>query len=332
MRRRGWALMILLGSIIGIAPMMNLSGQDSSQKAERIYFSALNKEEKPVLGLKAADFELRVNGNRAALEGFRAGLPPSDRSVPLAAWILISFGPSIQSKAIERQANAVASAFQKLHPDSVMGIKLVSDRSETLSPLAHDPKALRGAFMQYSERRAELRVGVKGESVPLGEGGMARAVDLAIDELDSYISSHPSLRDREPRRAIMMISAGDISPNYKFKPLYAKAARQNVCLYPVFVPIHTYGQWVLDFFALAKKTAGVASVEGALQPGSKVLPLPRSNQDENALDVNFIHLVRDINGKYSFTVQRPPDEREIRLELKCRVKGIEIRLPRTTLP
>jgi hypothetical protein len=63
-----------------------------------------------------------------------------------------------------------------------------------------------------------------------------------------------------------------------------------------------------------------------------VLPLPRNNQAENALDVNFIHLVRDINGKYSFTVQRPLDEREIRLELKCKVKGIEIRLPRTTLP
>jgi hypothetical protein len=332
MRRGGWALIVLLGSIIGTTQMMNLSGQDLSQKTERIYFSALNKEEKPVLGLKAADFELRVNGNRTALEGFRAGLPPSDRSIPLAAWILISFGPSIQSKAIERQANAVASAFQKLHPDSVMGIKLVSDRSETMSPLAHDPKALRSAFMQYSERRAELRVGLKGESVPLGDGGMGRAVDLAIDELDAYISSQPSLRDRELRRAVMIISAGDMSPYFKLRPLYAKAARQNVQLYPVFVPIYMYGQWVVDFFDIAKKTAGVASVEGALQPGSKVLPLPRSNQDENALDANFIHLVRDVTGKYSFTIQRPPDDREIRLELKCKVKGIDVRLPRTILP
>jgi hypothetical protein len=325
-----WELILLLSTAFGVLSIVSLGGQGSNRQANRIYFSALNKEEKPVLGLKAADFELRIDGKQAALADFRAGLPPSDRSIPLAAWILISYGPTIQAKAIEQQATAVASAFLKLHPDSVLGIKLISDRSETLSPMAHDPKALRNAFMQYSQRRAELNVGIKNASVPLGDGGMVRAVDLAMDELDDYISAQPSLRDREVHRAVMMISAGDINPNYRLKPLFAKAARQNVFLYPVFVPIYMYGQWVQDYFDLAKKTAGVASVEGALKPGSKVLPLPRSNQAENALDVNFIHMVRDINGKYSFTVQPPLDEREMRIELKCKVKGVEIRLPRIT--
>ncbi len=330
MGRPRWKWILLAAAVSGFVCSVGLGGQSSSRQAERIYFSALNKEEKPVLGLKAADFDLRIDGKPAPLADFHAGLPPTDRSIPLAAWILISYGPSIQSKAIERQANAAAAAFQRLHPDSVLGIKLISDRSETLSPMAHDPKALRNAFLQYSQRRAELDVGIKNASEYVGEAGMIRAVELAMDELDRYLSTQPSLRGREVHRAIMMISSGDINPNYKLKPLFEKAARQSVFLYPVFVPVARYGMWVQDYFNLAKKTAGVAAVEGALRPGSKVLPLPRSNQAENALDVNFIHMVRDLNGKYSFTVEPPPAGREMRLSLKCKVKGIEIRLPRTT--
>lgn len=329
MTKSGWACNLLLSTAFGILSILNLGGQSPTRQNIRVYFSALNKEEKPVMGLKPTDFELRIDGKQTAMADFRAALPPSDRSIPLAAWILIGYGPTIKSQVIERQANAAASAFLKLHPASVMGIKLISDRSETLSPMAHDPRALRSAIMQYSQRRAELDVGIKNASVALGDGGMMRAVDLAMDELDVYISAQPSLRDQEVHRAIMMICAGDINPNYKLKPLLAKAARQNVFLFPVYVPTSTYGLWVQGYFDLAKKTAGVASVEGALKPGSNVFPLPRSNQAENALDVNFIHLVRDVNGKYSFSIQRPPDERERRIELKCKVKGIEIRLPRT---
>jgi hypothetical protein len=43
-------------------------------------------------------------------------------------------------------------------------------------------------------------------------------------------------------------------------------------------------------------------------------------------------MVRDIDGKYSFTVLSPPSGQEIHLELKCKVKRVEIRLARTTLP
>jgi hypothetical protein len=321
---------LYLGAAVSLGAFASPGTQELNRPAERIYFSALNKEEKPVLGLKVADFELRIDGKVSPLQDFRPGLPSSDRSVPLAAWLLIGIGQNIQGKVIVAQANAAAASFQKFHPDSVMGIKLVSNMSETMSPLAHDPKALRGAFMQYSQRRAELDVGLKNESVFLGEGGMARAIDLAADELNAYIAAQPALRGRELHRAVMIITAGDLVPFSRLKQLYAKLARQNVFLYPVFVPAAISSSWVEDFFDLAKKTAGVASVEGALRPGSKTWPFPRSNQAENALEVNFIHLARDINGKYSFTVPPQPEGREVHLDLKCRVKGIEIRLPRAT--
>lgn len=330
---RGLGAIALICALIGIAPALPPSAQEIKAPGARIYFSALNKEEKPVLGLKPSDFELRVNNKTVPFEDFRAGRDPSDRSIPLAAWILIGFGgPRVDSKIIDRQAGAAAAAFERLHPESVIGIKLISDRSETMSPLAHDPKALRGAFQRYSERRLELNVGLKKESAPLGEGGMLRAVELAMDELDEYVSASPALRGREIHRAIMLISATGINPYFKLKSLYSRAARDSTFLYPVFIPIATFGSWVEDYFDLAKKTAGVASVAGALRPGSKVLPLPRSNQRENALDVNFTHLIRDINGKYSFVIQLPTDGREMRLEVKCKVKGIEIRLPRTVFP
>jgi hypothetical protein len=330
MLRHAWGTMLLLGAAASLALFAGPGGQDSNRPAERIYFSALNKEEKPVAGLKAADFELRIDGKVFPLHDFRPGRPASDRSVPLAAWLMISIGQNIQGKVIVAQANAAAASFQKFHPDSVMGIKLISNMSETISPLAHDPKALRGAFMQYSQRRAELDVGLKNESVFLGEGGMARAIDLAADELNACIAAQPTLRGRELHRAIMIIAAGDLVPFSRLKQLYAKLGRHNVFLYPVFVPAAVSPSWVSDFFDLAKKSAGVASVEGAIRPGSKVWPFPRNNQAENALEVNFIHLARDINGKYSFTIPSQPEDREVRLDLKCKVKGVEIRLPRTS--
>lgn len=330
MQKCGGALILLLGAIFSAAPIAGFGGRNSVAPAERIYFSALNKEERPVLGLKATDFELRVDGKPAPMEGFQAALPHTDRSIPMVAWILVSYGPTIESQAIEKQANAVAAAFQMLNPASAMGIKLVSDRSETLAPLEHNPTALRGALLQYSERRAELRVGIQNDSVALGSGGMGRALELAIDEIDPYIASQASLQGREVRRAAMIISAGTMNWNYSLKPLYAKAGRESVFLYPVFVPPGRYLLEVSNFFELAQKTAGVASVEGALRPGSKLFP--RNNQESNALTFNFIHMIRDINGKYSFTIVPPPEGREIRLDVKCRVKGVQIRLPRSVLP
>jgi hypothetical protein len=86
------------------------------------------------------------------------------------------------------------------------------------------------------------------------------------------------------------------------------------------------------YFELAKKTGGVASVIGALNPGSRILPLPRSDTHANALAFNLIHLARDLNGKYSFEVDAPLPGREVHLDLKTKVRNVQIRMPRRILP
>jgi len=337
MQKRRWALILLASVAFGVGHVALSLGRVWQAPVECIYFSALDKEEKPVLGLTAADFELRVDGKPVALDGFGAGLPYTDRSVPLAAWILLDFGSTMDSSVIKKQADAAAAAFDMLHPASVMGVKLVSDRSETMAPLAHDPAALRNAFTQYDQRRAELNVGIRVDSVVVGEAGIARALELALDEMDEYVVSQPSLRDREVHRAAMIISNGNLNPDYNLKPLYAKAAREGVFLYPVFYVARSpgapsVGPWIDYYFALAQKTAGIASVLGALKPGSKINSPLLNNQWPNALAANFIHMIRDINGKYSFTILSPPAGRGMRLKLSCKVKGVRIRLVRTTLP
>ena len=57
---------------------------------------------------------------------------------------------------------------------------------------------------------------------------------------------------------------------------FRKRRAERVFLYPVFVPRAQYGRWLTDYFDLARKTAGVASVFGALVPGSDVMRLPRA--------------------------------------------------------
>lgn len=330
--RQYGAVICVLATAFGFAvPVPTRAGNGRpAERRERIYFSALNKEEKPALALADQDFSLRVNGGPAPLEDFRPGLPYTDKSIPLIAWILIDFNPNIDANLISRQSRAAGEIFSLLHPNSAVGVKIVSDRSETLAPLGHEPAALREAFLSFSQKRTELRVGAHDAEV-VGTGGLLRAMDLVIDEMDRHLESEPALQGRELHRAIMIISDGNINPSYNKKPLYEKAARANVFFYPVFVPRQRYGLWVEDYLDLAKRSGGVASVLGALSPGSKILPLPRSSSSANALTFNFIHMIRDLNGKYSFAVPLPAAG-EAKVDLRCRRKGIASRIPRTNLP
>jgi len=50
------------------------------------------------------------------------------------------------------------------------------------------------------------------------------------------------------------------------------------------------------------------------------------------LTLNFLHMARDLNGKYSFEVDVPSSGGKVRLDLKVKGKQVEIRLPRRILP
>jgi hypothetical protein len=289
----------------------------------------LDQSERPVTRLTAADFELRVNGKLASLDDFREGSRMEKRSIPLVAWIMIDFNPNLQTSVIQQQAQAASEIFTQFHPDSLVGVKLVSDRSETLAPLKHDPNALRSASLEFGRRRTELRAGLDDGSIAVGPGGIVKAIELAIGEIDGCVGSTPALRNREIYRAIMILSDGNINPSYKTGPLCALATQDAVFLYPVFIPRAVYGSWVRDYFDLARRTGGVASVLGALRPGSEVLPLTPGNSEKNALSFNILHMARDLEAKYSFRLATA-GARETRIQVKCRVKDVRIRLPRQT--
>src|SRR5438876_7092561 len=119
-------------------------GQEKAR--ERIFFSALDRNSRPILGLGAEEFVFKVDGRPAPLEDFRAGRPLEDRSTPLVAWILLSAYRAISSRSIADQAAAAARIFDLLHPDSALGVQVISDRVETLLPLGHDPEGVRRAF------------------------------------------------------------------------------------------------------------------------------------------------------------------------------------------
>lgn len=321
-------LAVLYGSSFGAQDV-----KEAASQRMRIHFSALDKQEKPVLGLTANNFELQLDGRRAELEDFRPGLPHTDRSIPLVLWILVDWNPNIDAGMIRRQADAAAQAFNLFSAESVIGVKLVSDRSETLQPLAHDPAGLRRAFAEFSQRRDVLSAGGTDGSIVVGPAGILGAADHAIDEMVEFSMSDPTFKGREVHRAIMIISDGNVNPYAKEKTLYKKAAKENVFFYPVFVPrAGPYGLWIKNYFDLANKTGGTASVIGALSPGSKILPLPRGDTNAGALTFNFIHMARDLNGKYSFVIDSPAQGKNVRLDLRAKVKDVQIRLPRTSLP
>lgn len=290
---------------------------------QRVYFSALDPSERPVLGLTPSDFELRVDGRRAELTGFRGGLGQADKGTPLAAWVLIDFNPGVDARTIENQADAAGAIFALFHPASAIGVKLVSDRLETLAPLAHDPAALRDAFRRFNRSRTELSAAGSKDTVRLGRGGLTDGLGYSAGELTQFAARDPSLAGREVRKAVVILSDGNLDPGAKRAGLFATLARERVFLYPVYVPRARYGGWLADYFELARRSGGVASVFGALRPGSDILRLPRESTGRGALTFNFVHLARDLNGKYSFLALPAAG----RLSLKCKSKSVRVLLP-----
>ncbi len=313
------------GGLPFISGLVLLAALQAGSDPQRVWFSALNQSERPVLGLTASDFELRIDGRRAELEGFRAGLNQADKSVPLVAWVLIDFNPSVDARMIEGQSDAADAIFALFHPASAIGVKLVSDRLETLAPIAHNGAALRDAFRRFARTRTELSAGRAGETVRLGRGGVINALGYAADELADFAAHEPGLAGRDVRKAIVILSDGNVNPEIRRSPVFAKMALERVFVYPVFVPRPRYGSWLADYFELARRTGGVASVFGALVPGSDILRLSRENTGRGALTFNFIHVARDLNGKYSFLA--PSASGPHRLSLKCKSKNVQVRLP-----
>ncbi len=306
-----------------IPNLVLLAALQAGPGLQRVYFSALGPSERPVLGLTASEFELRIDGRRAELTGFRGGLHQADQSIPLAAWVLIDFNPGVDARMIENQSGAAEAIFALFHPASAIGVKLVSDRLETLAPLAHDAAALRDAFRRFARNRTELSAVGSGETVRLGRGGLIDGLSYSAGELTEFAARDPSLAGREVRKAVVILSDGNLNPGAKRAPLFATLARERVFLYPVYVPRPQYGSWLADYFELARRSGGVASVFGALAPGSDILRLPRESTGRGALTFNFIHLARDLNGKYSFLA--PATAR--RLSLRCKSKNVRVLLP-----
>jgi len=304
---------------------------DPAGYTQRIHFSALNKKERPVLNLAEKDFELHVNDSARPMEGFRPGLPQTDHSVPLVAWILIDFNPNINAAIVKRQASAVADVFRLFHPESLIGVKLVSDRSETLAPLGHDPAGLRAAFSGFGEHRFKVSAGASESTVMVGEGGIARAIELAIVETAKAIGSSPTLASREVHRAVMVLSDGNINPAYKTRTLFENAARDEVFFYPVYLPRGMVGPWIEYYADLGRKSGGVAAALGAITPGLDPSAWSGTSDGPNALTFNFLQMARDLNGKYSFVLTQNPGA-EMKLSVRCRVSGVTIRLPRRSLP
>ena len=160
---------------------------------------------------------------------------------------------------------------------------------------------------------------------------MFRAIDIAITGLNNFRLSDPSLQGKEALSALIIIAGAGLSPWYDERNLTAKAARHAVFIYPILMPEATHGLW-RRYSELAQSAAGILSGFGALSPELNSFKSRTMNLDRDALTFNFIQIVRDLNGKYSFLAPPVPPGGKVELELKCREKDVHIQLPRKRLP
>jgi hypothetical protein len=79
------------------------------------------------------------------------------------------------------------------------------------------------------------------------------------------------------------------------------------------------------YFEFARETAGAGSFFGAPTPGSQPYSPAENSSLENLLAVNIMHMLRDLNGKYSVEVHPSGNSRgKTRIQLKSRRKGVTI--------
>ena len=298
-----------------------------AEERERVYFSVRNRDRKPVLRLTSSDFTLRVDGKAAALDGFEAPRPGASRTFPLALAIVLDASPRIEAEVIERQADAAAAVFDLLHPDSLVGVQICSDRLETAAPLAHDAEALRRAFRDYRTRRTEVRASPERGTVVLGEHGLPGAVEEALDAIDRCVSARPDARSF--RRAVMILTAGDRIPGRGLDGVVEHAARDSASVYPVLLgPPRAWFSW-RELERLAERSGGLISLLGSLAPGAGSTSARTENVSAGALRWNLLHLLRDLEGKYAFARPAARPGGPPRLELKSRRRDVRVALPQT---
>ncbi len=342
---------IMLWGFIASRSLLSGTTQEPIEQRERVCFSVLDKEDKPILGLAAEDFSLRIGGRRASLEKFQPGADATNKSIPLAVWILIQNHPAVGTTPLERQADAMAAVFEQLHPSSEIGVAVFDDRIRTLAPIGHDAVALREAFLRFGARRSELKVDDIRMAPP---GGLARALELTISQLERYLSSRPEPLKQEARRAVLIVLGGGAGANIvdSESSIRDRAIRSRIFLYPVCFPLpdtrtlmssprrsdgrieapapvqvdmrDSNMRWYERFREMAQATGGIVSIFGAMSPGVRSSDLSARDSGSNGLIANFRHMVRDLSGKYSFEVLRPAKNRELKLELTSRVKGTRI--------
>src|SRR5262249_45116430 len=157
-----------------------------------------------------------------------------------------------------------------------------------------------------------------------------------MDSMDRYVAERRAQPGTEVHRAVIVVALPLVPSYYHYYPgreaLLDHAGRDGVFFYPIFVPRGFLAAWMDPYQELAKKTAGLVSVFGSLRPALNWRDVGQENDGPNALAANFLQIVRDLNGKYSFAAPRLSAGASARLDLRCRRKDVEILLPRRRLP
>jgi len=295
MRIKPFALCILIVFVISGIPKNNVSGQESlpTIRSEvalvNVFFTAKDRDGRPIRDLKADDFQVSENRRPQQIEYFSELGEQSD--MPLTIALLIDTSGSVKQK-LEYEKTTASEFFKEiLRPNQDLALIIQFDSEVVL-------------VQDFTQSQADLINALSN----LKAGNSTSLYDAV------YLAAEEKLKLEIGRKVMVVITDGEDTDSKISKEEAIEAAqRSDALIYGIGVRSRGFG----SNFGVLKKFAE--------ETGGEFFS-PRANLDE--IRDAFRSIGEDIQGQYSLAY-RSSDWRKDggfrSIDIRCKVRGVRIR-------
>ena len=254
-----------------------------------VVFTAVDRDNRPIQGLKPDDFQILENRVPQKIEYFSAVGKGSE--VPLTIALLIDTSGSVKDK-LEFEKQTAAEFFREiLRPEKDLALIIQFDSEVNL-------------VQDFTQRQSDLL-----KALDSLKAGNSTALYDAV-----YLAAEEKLKGEVGRKVMVVITDGeDTSSKLRKEEAIEAAQKGDVLIYGIGVRSDEFG----SNFGVLKKFA--EETEGAFfSPRAKLAEIEEA----------FQAIGREIQGQYSLayiSTNRKRDGSFRSIDLRCKVRGVRIR-------
>lgn len=292
----------------------------------------LDREGRPVRGLKAGDFELFIEGKRQPIIFFSA--EGEELSRPLALILLLDASGSIAA-TVHQQRSAVESLLHHLGPRTRLSVIRFSDRPQVIVPFTTVHQVVAASLSQMSRVEGPTAIfdallfAVQHFRTLRADAPQAatRHTGPSSTTLHEAVGDESLLPD-PVRKVIILLSDGlDTASRADYRSCIRAAQQADVTVYALHIPLYSPAEGSLKprpavrgFRDVAKQTGGRMFVIGSVAEALR----PTARSDLTAV---FQTILADIRHQYYLGCAAPesaPPGKYLRVAVGVKRAGVRV--------